>query len=351
MSNQTASATTTGPIPPSDNLLEVEGLEVQFVTDYGWTTVVEDVSFTLRAGETLGIVGESGSGKTVTSLSLLGLIPSPPGRVSKGSIRLDGTELIGMPKRQLSAIRGEEIAMIFQEPMTSLNPAFKIGDQIGETYRRHRGGSRKEARRRAVEVLDKVGIPNAERRARSYPHEFSGGMRQRAMIAMSLVCDPKVVVADEPTTALDVTIQAQVLDLMGWMRDELDMALIFVTHDLGVVADICDRVVVMYAGQVVEEASINDLFYRPQHPYTEALLASMPQQSARAGMGELASIPGSPPAPGTFPVGCRFHPRCAYARNKCATGEDGDIIRLRGLAGGQSSRCVRVDEIELQGTR
>lgn len=350
---ETAAVTTAQPheAAPADELLVVDGLDVQFATGSGRVTVVEDVSFSLDRGETLGIVGESGSGKTVTSLSLLGLIPSPPGRVSRGSITLNGQQLVGLSQRRLNAIRGEEIAMIFQEPMTSLNPAFKVGDQIAESYRRHRRVSRKDAYGRAVEVLDRVGIPNASRRARSYPHEFSGGMRQRAMIAIALACDPKVLVADEPTTALDVTIQAQVLELMGWMRDELDMALIFVTHDLSVVADICDRVVVMYAGQVVEQAAINDLYYRPQHPYTEALLASMPQASGTRTDGKLVSIPGNPPAPGAFPTGCRYHPRCEYAEPECTTGEDGDVIALRPRPAGQLSRCRRVDEIQLRGSR
>jgi oligopeptide/dipeptide ABC transporter ATP-binding protein len=329
----------------SDALLEVEDLEVQFATDQGWLTVLDGVSFTVGRGETVGIVGESGSGKTVTSLTVLGLLPPRSSRITRGSIRLDGKELVGLPQRRLEQIRGDEISMIFQEPMTSLDPAFRVGDQIAEVVRRHRGGSRRAALNRAVEVLGKVGIPDAGRRARSFPHEFSGGMRQRVMIAMAMACEPKVIIADEPTTALDVTIQAQVLDLMRAMRDEFGTAVVFVTHDLGVVADICDRAVVMYAGQVVEQAEVDDLYHRPRHPYTAALMTAMPQLTGRS--ERLATIPGRTPAPGSMPPGCRFHPRCGHAVDRCQVD---DRVAMRELDGGRESRCLRVAELTLEGT-
>jgi oligopeptide/dipeptide ABC transporter ATP-binding protein len=327
-------------------LLVVDDLEVQFATDDGWVTVLDGVSFTVGRGETVGIVGESGSGKTVTSLAVLGLLPDRSARITRGSVRLDGVELVGMPRRKLEALRGDEISMIFQEPMTSLDPAFRVGDQIAEVVRRHRGGSRRAALARAVEVLTKVGIPNADRRARSYPHEFSGGMRQRVMIAMAMACEPKAIIADEPTTALDVTIQAQVLDLMRALRDEFGTALVLVTHDLGVVADICDRAVVMYAGQVVEQAGVDELYRSPRHPYTEALMTAMPQLTGRS--GRLATIPGRTPNPGAMPSGCRFHPRCRHALPACrAEGR----VEIRALAAGErASRCLRVHELALRGT-
>jgi len=324
-------------------ILVVDELEVQFATERGWATVVDDVSFSLAAGETLGLVGESGSGKSVTCLAVMGLIPSPPGRVARGSIVLDGVELVGLPKRRLEYIRGNDVAMIFQEPMTSLNPAFTVGDQIAETVRRHQKVGRRKAMARAVEMLGTVGIPNPGRRAGSYPHEFSGGMRQRVMIAMALSCEPKVLIADEPTTALDVTIQAQVIELLRSTLADFGMSLLLVTHDLGVVADLCDRVLVMYAGQLVEESEIHALYSRPEHPYTSALLEAMPQIGARS--GRLASIPGITPAPWAMPRGCRFHPRCGYAQPKCTERP----IALLDIGSGRKSRCIRVDEIELGG--
>ncbi len=323
-------------------LLAVEGLCIDFATDNGWVRVVEDVTFEVGRSETVGLVGESGSGKTVTSLAIMGLIPTPPGRVSAGRVDLDGVELSALGDRQLEDVRGDDVAMVFQEPMTSLNPAFTVGDQIAETVRRHRRSGRRAAKARAVEVLDAVGIPNAAARARSYPHELSGGMRQRAMIAMALSCEPKLLIADEPTTALDVTIQAQVLDLFRSLGDELGLSVLFVTHDLGVVADICDRVVVMYAGQVVEEAQVDDLYAQPRHPYASGLLRAMPQLGER---GErLEVIPGRTPLPWAMPDGCRFHPRCAHADERCRTGE----VALRDLGGQRSCRCVRVDELDLR---
>ncbi|MCF7550522.1 ABC transporter ATP-binding protein [Pseudonocardia sp. WMMC193] len=327
----------------SEPLLVVEDLCVEFATDTGWVQVLDGVSFTVGRGETVGLVGESGSGKTVTSLSVLGLLPPESSRITRGSIRIDGVELVGMARRRLESMRGDEISMIFQEPMTSLDPAFRVGDQIAEVVRRHRGGSRRAAWDRAVEVLGTVGIPHAQSRARAYPHEFSGGMRQRVMIAMALSCEPKLIIADEPTTALDVTIQAQVLDLLRSMRDEFGTAVVFVTHDLGVVADICDRAVVMYAGQVVERAPIDDLYAAPRHPYTEALLSAMPQLVART--GRLATIPGSTPPAGSMPAGCRFHPRCGHVVDTC---RDTPVPEV--ALGAGTSRCLRVADLVLKGS-
>ena len=329
-----------------DALVTVRDLSVEFATGHGWERVVNGVSFEVNRGETLGIVGESGSGKSVTCLAMTGLIPTPGGRVAKGSVTLDGHELIGLEQRKLEDIRGDDIGMIFQEPMTSLNPAFTVGQQIAEMVRRHRGVSKGAAMARAVEMLERVGIPDATQRAEEYPHQFSGGMRQRVMIAMALACDPKLLIADEPTTALDVTIQAQVLDLLREMQAEFGMSLIFITHDLGVVADICDRVVVMYAGRLVETASIDDLYFRPAHPYTEGLLTAMPQIGTRGG-GRLASIPGSTPLPSQLPDGCAFHPRCPYAIDACKRGE----IPLTQLGEGRAARCIRVGELSLAGAQ
>jgi oligopeptide/dipeptide ABC transporter ATP-binding protein len=303
--------------------------------------VVESVSFDVTTGETVGIVGESGSGKTVTSLAVMGLIPQPPGRVSSGLIELDGVDLLRLSSRQLEDIRGNRVAMIFQEPMTSLNPAFSVGDQIAETARRHLGLTRSQSKKRAVDMLSRVHIPNAAGRAKSYPHEFSGGMRQRVMIAMALCCEPTLLIADEPTTALDVTVQAQVLDLLKEIQQDMGMAILFITHDLGVVADVCDRVVVMYAGQTVEHAPATELFQRPSHPYTDGLLRSMPAMAART--GKLHSIRGHPPMVGALPEGCRFHPRCSYAIDECRT----EPVTLRPASATQVSRCIRVGEIEL----
>lgn len=284
-------------VPPSEPLLRIEDLRIDFATDHGWANVINGASFDVAENEIVGLVGESGSGKTVTSLSILGLIPHPPGRKSGGHIWYRDNDLTEMPMEDLRRIRGNEISMIFQEPMTSLNPAFTIGDQIGESYRLHRGVSKKAALARAAEMLDRVGIPNASKRIRDYPHEFSGGMRQRAMIAMALVCDPKLVIADEPTTALDVTVQAQILELLSKLREETGTGIIFITHDLGVVSELCDKVVVMYAGEVIETAVGRDLFVQPKHPYTEGLLTAMPQLGERG--QELDSIPGRPPEVGS----------------------------------------------------
>jgi peptide/nickel transport system ATP-binding protein len=327
-------------------LLSVEGLGIDFLTDRGWVPVVEDVSFSVAAGETLGLVGESGSGKTVSSLAVMQLVPMPPGRFSGGRIVFDGRDLMTLEERTLRTVRGNDIAMVFQESMTSLNPAFTIGDQIAEGVRAHLALPRRAAHDRAVEVLDLVGIPSPRERAGAYPHEFSGGMRQRAAIAMALACEPRLLIADEPTTALDVTVQAQVLELLRTLQQRFGMAMLFITHNLGVVADICDRVAVMYAGQVVEVAGVDDLFASPAHPYTEGLLRAMPQLGRR---GErLAVVTGTPPMPWAMPEGCRFHPRCPYAADVCRAAPPD----LRALAEntGRTSRCVRLGELALEGT-
>jgi peptide/nickel transport system ATP-binding protein len=322
-------------------LLSVTDLTVEFLSDRGWSTVVDHVSFTVDRAEIVGLVGESGSGKTVTSKAVMGLVPTPPGRMVAGSVVLDGVELSALARRDLEDVRGDAIAMIFQEPMSSLNPAYTVGEQIAETIRRHRGASRSSAWDAAVKALARVEIPQPAVRARSYPHELSGGMCQRAIIAMALSCGPKLVIADEPTTALDVTIQAQILHLLREICNEAGTAILYISHDLGVVAEICDRVVVMYAGQVVEQASTLDLFRSPTHPYTEGLLRSLPSVAARG--QALYSIHGQPPLPGTMPPGCRFHPRCPYAEGRCASAP----VELAHLGTGQQSRCLRSSELAL----
>ncbi|WP_370324602.1 ABC transporter ATP-binding protein [Euzebya sp.] len=288
-------------------VLRVRGLEVAFGTRRGRAEVVNGISYDLDAGETVALVGESGSGKSVSSLALLGLVPSPPARVS-GSIVLGDTEVVGATEDELRHIRGNDIAMIFQDPMTSLNPVMPIGRQLTEGMRLHLGLSARDARDRAVDLLTQVGIPSAARRLDDYPHQFSGGMRQRVMIAIGLACDPTVLVADEPTTALDVTIQAQIIELVQQLQDETGTAVLWITHDLGVVAGIADRVMVMYAGRIVEEADVDTLYDDPRHPYTRGLLASLPVLGeVREG---LESIPGLPPDPVAMPPGCPFWPRC-----------------------------------------
>jgi oligopeptide/dipeptide ABC transporter ATP-binding protein len=292
-------------------LLSVEGLGVAM----GGVPVLEDVSFAIAPGETLGLVGESGCGKSVTALSIMRLLPEPPARIESGRIVFDGTDLLDLDAERLRSIRGDRIAMIFQEPMTSLNPVFTIGDQIGESLIVHRGASRAAARAEAARLLDLVGIPAAASRLDRYPHELSGGQRQRAMIAIALACKPRLLIADEPTTALDVTVQAQILDLIARLRRELGMAVLLITHDLGVVAEFCDRVAVMYAGRIVEEAPATALFAAPGHRYTEALLRSMP--AANAPGRDLPSIPGSVPPPAARGAGCVFAPRCGFATPRC----------------------------------
>jgi peptide/nickel transport system ATP-binding protein len=297
-------------------LLQVENLRTYFRTDAGLARSVDGVSFSVAAGEVMGIVGESGCGKSVTSLSIMRLIPQPPGEIMGGSsIRLRGEDLVEASDRRMREIRGNEIAMIFQEPMTSLNPVFTIGDQIGESIRLHRKQSRQEARAGAIAMLRLVGIPNPEDRVDHYPHQLSGGQRQRVMIAMALSCEPALLIADEPTTALDVTIQAQILELIAELRQRLGMAIVLITHDLGVVAEVCDRVAVMYAGEIVEEGPVAEIFSNPRHPYTEGLLQAIPRLGERT--DRLAVIPGSVPSATAWPVGCRFHTRCPYGWDLC----------------------------------
>jgi peptide/nickel transport system ATP-binding protein len=303
---------------PSGPLLEVNDLQTWFLTRDGVTRAVDGVSFTIAAGETLAIVGESGCGKSVTALSLMRLLPSPPAQIVAGDIRFMGRGLLDLNEREMRDIRGNEIAMIFQEPMTSLNPVMTIGRQIAETLVAHKGLSRKAALERAVAILDRVRIPDARRRAAQYPHELSGGMRQRVMIAIALACDPKLLIADEPTTALDVTVQAQILDLMNELKRETSAAILLITHDLGVVAETAQRVIVMYAGRKIEEASVFDLFDNPLHPYTRALLASAPRSSAATGTGDrLAEIPGVVPSLRETIPGCAFAPRCSLVQARC----------------------------------
>ncbi len=297
-------------------LLEVSDLKTQFTTRDGVVRAVDGVSFALEEGHTLAIVGESGSGKSVTALSIMRLIPDPPGKIAAGKVVLRGESVLDMSDADVRAMRGDRIAMIFQDPMTSLNPVFRVGFQIGEALRIHKGMSRKEADARAVEMLDLVGIPNAPHRAKDYPHQFSGGMRQRAMIAMALACDPDILIADEPTTALDVTIQAQILELMIELQQRKGTAIIMITHDLGVVADMADDVMVMYAGKQVEYGSADAVFYSPQHPYTWGLLDSLPRHDIDE-KGTLLPIEGQPPSLIDVPPGCAFHPRCPYAQAVC----------------------------------
>jgi peptide/nickel transport system ATP-binding protein len=305
----------------STPLLAIEDLQTHFFTRDGVVRAVDGVSYAVEAGETLAVVGESGCGKSVTALSILRLVPSPPGRIVGGAIRFEGVDLLQIGEREMRRIRGNEISMIFQEPMTSLNPVLTVSRQITETLILHQGLTARAAAARAIEMLRLVRIPEPERRARQYPHELSGGMRQRVMIAMALACHPKLLIADEPTTALDVTIQAQILDLMRVLKSEIGAAIILITHDLGVVAEMAQRVVVMYAGRKVEEAPVGDLFRRPQHPYTLGLLASVPRLGATLGRAEpprLAEIPGTVPSLRDPIVGCAFAPRCAYATERCS---------------------------------
>jgi peptide/nickel transport system ATP-binding protein len=312
--------TAAGTIP--GNILEVAGLRTYFFTRDGVVKAVEDISFTLRRGETLALVGESGCGKSMTALSIMRLVPTPPGRIVAGSVRLDGRDLLQLGEDAMRAVRGNEISMIFQEPMTSLNPVMTIGDQIGEAIRLHQDLSGSAAAAKAVEMLRLVHIPEPAQRAAEYPHQLSGGMRQRAMIAMALACNPKVLVADEPTTALDVTIQAQILDLILELQRKLGTALILITHDLGIVAETAQRVIVMYAGRKVEEAGVEEIFALPLHPYTRGLLESIPRLPSMRGKpavagARLTEIPGMVPALTNLPPGCLFAPRCALADQRC----------------------------------
>ena len=304
-----------------ERVLEIDGLKTHFFTPDGVVRAVDGVSFEVRRGETLGVVGESGCGKSVTALSVLRLVADPPGRIVAGSIRFEGRNLLAASEAEMEALRGNDISMIFQEPMTSLNPLYTVGKQVGEAIALHRGASRREAMEQAVEILGRVHIPEPARRAESYPHQLSGGMRQRVMIAMALCCNPKVLIADEPTTALDVTIQAQILDLMREMQGSYSQAIVLITHDMGVVAENADRVVVMYAGRKVEEAEVDELFDRPGHPYTKGLLGAIPSLEAAAASGSargrLNEIEGMVPSLANLPPGCAFAPRCGHATDQC----------------------------------
>ena len=321
------------------SLLEIRGLRTSFELPAGPVPAVDGVDLALNRGQTLALVGESGSGKSVLSLSVMGLVPHP-GRIVGGSIRFDGTELTHLPAARMRALRGNRLAMVFQDPMTSLNPVLRVGGQIAEVLRLHCGLNRGEALRRAVELLEAVGIPDPERRVRAFPHQLSGGMRQRVMIAMALACDPDLLIADEPTTALDVTIQAQILDLLKDLQRRTGAAILFVTHDLGVVAEVADRVAVMYAGRIVEEASAGALFATPRMPYTAALMASVPRLDG--GEGRLAAIEGAVPSPTARPSGCAFHPRCGFAVDACRDRAPG----VSRVAEGHSVRCHRWEEVD-----
>jgi len=333
-------------------LLEIRELQTHFFTDDGIVRAVDGVSLALEPGRTLAVVGESGSGKSVTALSVLRLVAMPPGRIVGGSIRFRGRDLLSLSEPEMRGIRGREISMIFQEPMTSLNPVYTCGAQIMEVLELHLKLDRAAARRQAIELLQRVGIPSPEQRVDEYPHQMSGGMRQRVMIAMALACRPALLIADEPTTALDVTIQAQILELLRSLQRELEMSVLLITHDLGVVAETADQVAVMYAGQVVETCGVRDAFHSTRHPYTAGLLASLPRlgeetapPGGRPGAGggprPLRVIPGQVPDPTRFPSGCRFHPRCPLAVERCRT----EAPALRDVGGGHLARCHRAEEI------
>jgi len=319
-----------------ENLLAVKDLRTYFQKEARVVRAVDGVSFSIGKGRTLGVVGESGCGKSVTALSILRLVPSPPGRIVSGEILFDGKNLLDFSESQMRSIRGNEIAMIFQEPMTSLNPVFTIGYQISEAIRLHRRVSKSEAKTISIDLLGKVKIPSPAQRFGEYPHQLSGGMKQRAMIAMSISCNPKFLIADEPTTALDVTIQAQILDLLLELRDEFEMSTMLITHDLGVVAETADDVVVMYAGQIVEYTTVQNLFENPKHPYTVGLFGSLPKLGDKR--KHLEAIEGFVPDPASFPTGCRFHPRCSLMEEKCKRDEMG----LREIEPGHLVRCWKV---------
>ena len=318
-----------------DTLIQVKNLQISFKYDGVMTPVIRGVSFDIKRGETLGMVGESGSGKSVTSREIMGLIATPPARIDSGEILFEGRDILKMSDDELRSIRGNRISMIFQEPMTSLNPVYTCGDQIMEVIRLHKGVSKKEARQMAIEMLREVGVQSPETRVDCYPHELSGGMRQRVMIAMALSCSPTLLISDEPTTALDPTIQAQILQLIKDMKKKLNMSVLFITHDLGVVAQNCDRVVVMYAGKIVEVAEVCELFDHPAHPYTQGLIMSIPKMSSD--VEELYSIDGSIPSFGSLPGGCTFGPRCPYFTEECTKSEP----VLKDIGGGHLCACHR----------
>ncbi len=323
-----------------EKLVEVKNLKTYFYTEEGVVKAVDGVDYEIYPGETLGIVGESGCGKSVTSLSIMRLVESPPGRIEAGEIKFQGQDLTKLSEKEMRKIRGNDISMIFQEPMTSLNPVYTVGDQIAEAIMLHKGVKRKEAMRQAVDMLQKVGIPLPEQRVNEYPHQLSGGMRQRVMIAMALSCDPKLLIADEPTTALDVTIQAQILELMNDLKESYGMSIMMITHDLGVIAEVSDRVAVMYAGKVVEYTDVETLFDDPKHPYTWGLMNSIPKLDKD--VDRLEAIPGSVPSPLNFPEGCKFNTRCPLAEGKCFEVEP----PLEEAAKGHKVRCWRYKDLE-----
>ncbi|QKY69895.1 ABC transporter ATP-binding protein [Lentibacillus sp. CBA3610] len=325
---------------PKETLLELKDLHTHFFTDNGEIPAVNGVSFSLDKGEIVGIVGESGCGKSVTSLSVMQLVPNPPGKIVGGAINFKDENIVNAAQKRMKQIRGNEIGMIFQEPMTSLNPLFTIGNQLIEAIRFHRKISKKEARQESVDLLKLVGIPRAEGVIDEYPHQLSGGMRQRVMIAMAMSCDPDILIADEPTTALDVTIQAQILDIMRDLNRERDTAILLITHDLGVVAELCERVIVMYAGEVVEEGSVREILKDPQHPYTKGLIRSLP--TLHGDDQKLYSIPGTVPKPGMKKAGCQFAPRCEFAFDRCFKEEP----ELYELGKSRTSRCFLYDKKE-----
>jgi peptide/nickel transport system ATP-binding protein len=320
----------------AEPLLDIRGLKTHFVTDDGIVQAVDGVDLAIHRGETVGVVGESGCGKTVTAMSVLKLIAMPPGRIVAGEIRYQGRDLVPLDTQEMDRIRAKDIAMVFQEPMTSLNPVYSVGEQIAESLRRHEGLSRRAALDKTVEMLRLVQIPNADKRVNDYPHQFSGGMRQRVMIAMALACSPKLLIADEPTTALDVTIQAQILELLADMKARFGMAIMLITHAMGVVAETAQRVVVMYAGRVIEEAPVDALFANPRHPYTQGLIRSIPRIDHAGAKTRLEAIPGVVPSLLRPPPGCRFAARCRFAMAKCREA----VPPLRDVGGGHRVACV-----------
>ncbi len=320
----------------NDSLLAVEDLRVYFHIRSGVARAVDGVSFSIEPGKTLGLVGESGSGKSVTALSILGLVPSPPGRIKSGQIHFNGQDLLALDEKKMRQVRGNKISMIFQEPMTALNPVFTVGAQVAEAFRLHRGASRREANLEAIGMLEKVRIPDAKARVKDYPHQLSGGMRQRVMIAMALACQPDLLIADEPTTALDVTVQAQILELMQELQQDTGAAILLITHDLGVVSEITDHVAVMYAGQIVEHAPTAEIFQAPSHPYTEGLIRSVPNIDNLQQQNRLIPIEGNVPGAMFWPEGCRFRERCPYAQESCGQ----QMPELKQVTQGHDGRCL-----------
>ncbi|MFJ2034225.1 ABC transporter ATP-binding protein [Streptosporangium sp. NPDC087985] len=341
--------TTTSVVPATgalgnEPLLAVDDLHVEFVTRQGVVKAVNGVSYSLNPGETLAVLGESGSGKSVTAQAIMGILDMPPARIPRGEIRFRGTDLLKLSEDARSQVRGQRISMIFQDALSALNPVFTVGSQIGEMFRVHRGTSRREAEKKAVELMDRVRIPGAKQRVHDYPHQFSGGMRQRIMIAMSIALDPEVLIADEPTTALDVTVQAQIMELLAELQRESNMGLILITHDLGVVADVADKIAVMYGGRIVENALVHDIYRAPAHPYAKGLLDSIPRVDQKG--QELYAIKGTPPNLLAMPSGCAFHPRCPYRQDSCVT----DAPPLHEIGPTRSSACHYWREV-LDGSR